>query len=315
LAKRPVNNEPEAIRARLVELLNNFEAKLNDGSLREKVLALVPAFRHLRSLGCSLIAESEASSARDRILHYFLKYPGIKIAGEELMVVSGIQEYARRVRELRVQFGWKIYSGVTLKELAESMSGDTVLAVFSKMKPDEYLLADDTQDLEAAYRWCSANDIRKQKIGTRDKILTFLKSNVGKPVTGEELRYVADGKTEWARRIRELRTEYGWSIQSKMTGRPSLPVGTYILESLIQLPEHDRAIPDAVRCAVFERDKFMCQDCKWSYEKANPADPRKNLELHHLTHHAHGGENSIDNLITLCNVCHDKRHSTRPDAK
>jgi 5-methylcytosine-specific restriction endonuclease McrA len=32
------------------------------------------------------------------------------------------------------------------------------------------------------------------------------------------------------------------------------------------------------------------------------------LELHHVKHHATGGDNSVENLITLCNVCHDVTH-------
>jgi 5-methylcytosine-specific restriction endonuclease McrA len=37
-------------------------------------------------------------------------------------------------------------------------------------------------------------------------------------------------------------------------------------------------------------------------------DPRKMLELHHKQHHKNRGENTIENLETLCNVHHDQRH-------
>jgi len=46
------------------------------------------------------------------------------ITGDELMVVSGIGEWARRVRELRVEFGWWIYSGVTFQDIAEDQPED-----------------------------------------------------------------------------------------------------------------------------------------------------------------------------------------------
>ena len=55
------------------------------------------------------------NSARDRILAYLRKYPKTLIAGNELMVVAGIDDWARRVRELRVEFGWAIYTGATLE--------------------------------------------------------------------------------------------------------------------------------------------------------------------------------------------------------
>ena len=41
-----------------------------------------------------------------------------------------------------------------------------------------------------------------------------------------------------------------------------------------------------------------------------PHDPRKFLELHHVHHHVRGGANSVENLITLCNVDHDLEHRT-----
>lgn len=107
--------EPENIRKNLLKLLTDFEQELKSDSLRDKVLSLVPCFNNLRDLGKSLIPSSIAKSARDRILHYLKKYPAVIISGDELLVVSGIQEYARRVRELKVQFGWSIVSGLTAK--------------------------------------------------------------------------------------------------------------------------------------------------------------------------------------------------------
>lgn len=151
--------------------------------------------------------------------------------------------------------------------------------------------------------------MRKQKgVGVKSKILKYLTENVGKPVTGEELRYVANNKKEWARRTRELRTEDGWTVTTKQTGRPDLQVGVYVLESLRQLPSHDRDIPDDVRVDVLTRDHHRCTKCKWHHGMATPSDPRHLLELHHLEHHVHGGANTIENLITVCNVCHDKIH-------
>ena len=311
MASKLHQKDPDVLRKELISLFNDYEISLKSGTLRQKVLALIPAFRTLRNLGCSLIPSEMAKSARDRIILYFQKYPNTIINGDELLVVSGIQEYARRIRELRVQYGWKIYSGVTIKELVAAEENSVELTKYAKMKPDEYVLMDSIQDRDAAFRWNTANTIRREKKSVRDKILCFLQANVGKQVSGEELRYVAGNKTEWARRVRELRTEFGWSITSKNSGRPDLPVGTYVLESLKQLPEHDRRIPDPVRCEVLERDHFQCVECGWNYSKNNPADPRHYLELHHVTHHAKGGQNTADNLVTLCNVCHDKKHADK----
>jgi hypothetical protein len=242
----------------------------------------------------------------DRILFYLRKYPHTAIPGDEFMVISGIQEWARRIRQLRVEFGWRIITGVTAKEMSEEEDlGD---AIITRMKVDDYMLIDEVQDRDAAHRWNVANTIRRKKLSVVNKILEFLRSNIGNPITGEELRYVAGNKTEWARRVRELRTEHGWPVITRSTGNPSLSVGVYVLEADRQSPEHDRQIPDSVRRAVLSRDDYHCRQCGWSHAEWNRADPR-NLELHHVTPHVMKGENTEDNLITLCTVCHDAIHA------
>jgi hypothetical protein len=309
MALRPKSDNPETVRQELVALLQDFQKHLKRGDLRDKVLALIPCHRLLRNLGCSLIPREEASSARDRILAYLRRYAFTVIAGEELAVVSGISEWARRVRELRVEFGWSILSGLTAREMSEQGEFPLEGVKVDQMKADDYILVAKDEDREAAHRWNIANQIRRKKgVGVRDKILEYLKQNVGRPVTGEELRYVANDKKEWARRVRELRTENGWTVTTKQTGRPDLPVGVYVLESLRQLPTHDRNIPDDVRVEVLTRDKFHCAMCQWHHGMTNPSDPRHLLELHHQKKHVRGGENTAANLITVCNVCHDKIH-------
>ena len=56
------------------------------------------------------------------------------------------------------------------------------------------------------------------------------------------------------------------------------------------------------------RDFYSCQKCGWNRELLPPGDPRKLLELHHIVAHIKKGENTTENLITLCNVCHDLIH-------
>lgn len=304
--KKEKLRDPEKIRQKIEYLIKNFQKELRSGELRVKVLALIPVFHCLRDLGKSLIAEENVSAARDRILYYFLKYPRIVINGDELLVISGIQEYARRLRELRVQLGWSIVSGVTMKEMQDN-ENEEVPSEWYGMKPNEYILLNSEQDREAAHRWNIANTIRKKKGSVRDKILLYLKENVGRGVTGEELRYVAGNKTEWARRVRELRTEYGWPVVTKSTGRPDLDIGVYVLQDNRQRPEHDRHIPDNIRRKVLRQGGYKCKKCEWTHTEWNPSDPR-HLEIHHVEHHVRGGGQEEDNLITLCTLCHDDIH-------
>lgn len=311
MARRSQRSDPQQLRKELIELLVNFDQKLNQPNLRNQVLALIPANHLLRDLGSSLMQGEEARSAQDRIISYLRKYHRRLIQGEELMVVAGISEYARRVRELRVEDGWPILSGTMIRQMldeGEIKQSDLPEASFD-LQPDSYLLLKDYQDRDAAFRWNTANKIRKNNKSIKDKIIEYLRLNVGKHVTGEELRYLVKDKSEWPRRIRELRTEEGWPILTKVSGSPDLPVGVYVLEEDKQAEKHDRRIPDSVRVDVLTRDKHRCRKCGWSYKDQALGDPRRILELHHIVHHANKGENTTDNLVTLCNVHHDQVHS------
>ena len=198
------NDTPERLRQSLAELLTNFAAELKKSDVRVKVIALVPAYHKLRDLGSSLLPKSETLSARNRIIAYLQRYPKTIIDGDELMVVSGIGEWARRVRELRVQFGWWIYSGVTFAHIASEQAEDaaglkTMLRVDpTKIRPDQYVLMSGKQDRQAAHRWNVLNEVRKRTVSVKNKIIEYFRRNVGEKITGEELKYLAKDKKEWA---------------------------------------------------------------------------------------------------------------------
>ncbi|NCN59299.1 hypothetical protein COW99_00700 [Candidatus Roizmanbacteria bacterium CG22_combo_CG10-13_8_21_14_all_38_20] len=141
-----------------------------------------------------------------------------------------------------------------------------------------------------------------RETSARDRILAYLKSNVGEKVSGRELSQVG-GISEYARRIRELRHEHGgWQISTGMN-RSDLRPDEYLLESLNQRPVYER-MNAQVWAEVLERDSFTCQNCGW--KKGDPqTNNRKFLEVHHRNPVKAQGEPTIENLITLCNVCHD----------
>jgi hypothetical protein len=217
-----------------------------------------------------------------------------------LAVVSGISEYARRVRELRVEQGYRILSGAS----PDPNSG-------VELRPDEYLLVSPDPDQDGARRWAIANRIRRSGLGSRERVLEFLRENVGRVVTTEDLAYVAKNAKEFARRVRELRTEEGYAIATRFTGRPDLGMGEYILLSADRVAEpHDRDVPLEVQREVYERDRNTCTSCGWNPSRWCERDPRI-LELHHVTAHASAGPNIASNLKVLCSKCHDAVHAGR----
>lgn len=52
-----------------------------------------------------------------------------------------------------------------------------------------------------------------------------------------------------------------------------------------------------IKSEVFSRDKFKCQKCGF-YALSD------DLEVHHIKMEIKGGEDSINNLVTLCSICH-----------
>ncbi len=240
--------------------------------------------------------------ARGKILSYLQAHLGEEVAGEQLAAVSGIQEWARRVRELRVEDGWDIV------ELGGS----------------RYMLRSPYRDESAAATWGLANEIRRRGGGARSRIEEFLMVRVGEVVTREQIDYVAKIK-EGVRRLREIRDEGGWPIQS-FVDDPSLAPGEYRLLSADPADRSDgsqRYYSEDLRRRVFERDGYMCQECHRTREMALAAgDRRFYLEVHHrvavadeLAKLTKAELNEIDNLVTLCHADHKKETAKLQRAK
>jgi hypothetical protein len=259
-------------------------------ALDRQVATIARIFSLLRELSQETVAQvlTEKSGA-GRILQYFEAHVGEPIPRSHLEVVAGISEFPRRIREWRVEFGWPIEEGA-----------------------GSYTLKNSVADEKSADQWRTLNSVRRSKASARDKILTlFLRFPLGTVVTTEDLRYVTLGKD--MRRVRELRTEFGWKILTRNTGRPDLGSGEYVLVDKAQQPEHDRHIDDEVLVRVLKRDSQRCkkEGCAWSPLERVSGDPRQYLEVHHIHWHVDRGANLAANLVTLCNVHHRVVHSKR----
>jgi hypothetical protein len=300
--KRRPSPFPDALRE-IRELLDDFEETRDALSLREQIMLLGEIHHLVLTLGVSVAHEfgGSATSGMDRIQWYMEQLLGQVVRGDELAVVSGISEYARRVRELRVEEGHALYTGSGQHQLPADLP--------FTLKPDDYIYTSSEPDLAAAERWRSLNAIRRLDCGFQKKALELLKSRLRQVVTIAELRYVSNDKYE-PRRVRELRTQHGYMIATRQQGFRDLPPGDYMLLSPEprNVVEHDRAIPQQVESAVLKRDGGRCRMCGWRPDDWTPADPRI-PELHHLIPHEDGGQQTVDNLVTLCCNCHDKVHA------
>jgi hypothetical protein len=116
----------EQASTQLAELAANYAHM----SSRQRIKALVDIQKCLRQLGKRLSDDFDGphQGARERIASYLKRHQGEPVDGEELAIVGGILDYARRIRELR-ESGLNIISG------SDPQPSGTV-----RLKPDQYLL-------------------------------------------------------------------------------------------------------------------------------------------------------------------------------
>ena len=96
---------------------------------------------------------------------------------------------------------------------------------------------------------------KKARGGARGKLRAHFLENIGRVMDSDELRVVAENQSEWARRVRELRTEEGYQILTH-NDRSELKPGQYLLETPKPQPAFERAISKETRAFVLDRNGF-----------------------------------------------------------
>jgi HNH endonuclease len=145
-----------------------------------------------------------------------------------------------------------------------------------------------------------------EKKGARLKLREHFMKNIGRIMDSDELREVAGGITEWARRVRELRSEEGYQIQTH-NDRNDLKPGQYILEDPKPIPAFERTISKETRAFVLDRNGFTCQMCGAVAGEMHPYDLTRKTRLHigHIVDKSQGGTDDQSNLRAICSVCNE----------
>ena len=159
--------------------------------------------------------------------------------------------------------------------------------------------------------------IKPERKGSRAKLREFFLANVGKVLNSDTLREVA-GKSEWGRRVRELRNEEGLNIVTH-NDRSELKPGEYMLVDLIPIQSFERGISKETRAFVLDRDGFTCQMCGAAAGEVNPNDQGRKTRLHigHTIDKSMGGTDEPNNLRAICSVCNEGASNltlNRPEA-
>lgn len=151
------------------------------------------------------------------------------------------------------------------------------------------------------------------KSGSKKLILDYLLANMGRVIEGEELRKASGNVSEWARRVRELRTEDGYQI---LTHRDlsELKPGQYRLDTDKRLPIFPRSISKETRAYVLERNGYTCQMCGLAAGDPDPFDLTRTvrLTLGHIIDKSKGGADTPNNLRAVCTNCNEGLQNTAP---
>lgn len=149
--------------------------------------------------------------------------------------------------------------------------------------------------------------------GSRAKILRFFLSNIGQVVDKDQIRKASGDASEWARRLRELRDEYGYQILSHKD-RHELKPGQYLLETDKRLPALPRSISKETRAFVLERNGYTCQMCGLAAGDSDPFHPalKVRLTMGHIIDKSKGGTDTPENLRAICTNCNEGLQNTSP---
>jgi hypothetical protein len=145
-----------------------------------------------------------------------------------------------------------------------------------------------------------------KKPGARARLREHFLANIGRVMGSDELREVSGSISEWARRVRELRTEEGYQILTH-NDRSQLKPGQYLLENSKPEPAFERGISKETRAYVLDRNGFTCQMCGAVAGEPHPCDPTRKTRLHigHIVDKSQGGDDDPSNLRALCSVCNE----------
>lgn len=143
------------------------------------------------------------------------------------------------------------------------------------------------------------------KLTGKAGIRAFLLNRIGQVVSTEEVREASGNQVQYSRRLRELRDEEGWLIESHRDAGDLKP-GQYRLaappptNSPIRFK---RAVSARLRAQVLDRNGSTCQMCGVAAGDRDASDRPTQLQVGHIKPKSEGGADELSNLRALCSVC------------
>lgn len=144
-------------------------------------------------------------------------------------------------------------------------------------------------------------DHEPSRMSASKRLRIYFEQRVGIVVSSKELKAAAGDVSEWGRRVRELRDEHGFQIQTHID-REDLSPGQYILVSLDRRPVVARGMTSKLRRQILERDGGTCQICGSAAGEDSGCEPGKRcrLQVDHILPISQGGTDEPSNLRAVC---------------
>lgn len=152
------------------------------------------------------------------------------------------------------------------------------------------------------------------KNGAKAKLRAHFLSNIGRVMDSTELGQISGNKSEWARRVRELRQHEGYRILTH-NDRIDLKPGQYLLEDPTPEPAFEETISKEVRAFVLDRNGFTCQMCGAAAGEPHPYDANRKtrLQIGHIIDKSKGGTSKDPAFLrALCSVCNEGLQNISP---
>lgn len=146
----------------------------------------------------------------------------------------------------------------------------------------------------------------RRKTWAKAKLRAHFMQNIGRIMNAKDLRRVAGGTSEWARRVRELRLEEGYRILTH-NDRSDLKPGQYLLRGPKPALAFEKAISKELRALVLDRNDFTCQMCGAMAGEPDPYDNSHTIRLRisHIIDKSMGGPDHPSNIRAICSVCNE----------
>lgn len=115
----------------------------------------------------------------------------------------------------------------------------------------------------------------------------------------------AYGRTNYARRIRKIVSEYGWDIQRRR-GPNGANDDWYMRTSdgPVREARIRKEVAPTIRRKIYARDGYVCQICG---EPVGEGPEKTNPQCDHKVPAERGGDSDEANLMTLCVTCNLKK--------